>query len=252
MGLNTANRMPKSKKITVANEDTLLLALERLKSKLNGRDVKTVDLTIRELEHLQHIRDEVETLRLELAEIDKLHEIEGATEYQRGKIELVASAAAVSEVCKFLSLIAPTHSLKLLESALKGLVQSGAVPAMFAPFEEFTSRPRDAPQITAIKGALAGLMRTLQDAGSSREAAAKLIARNLSPELTARISRKPITARTIEEWQDRFGGNHAEENSGRRAYRTWSRGTYASPLSGQKIREMTERMAKTLPVRKPS
>jgi hypothetical protein len=242
--------MPKSKKIS--NEGTVLLALERLKSKLNSRDVKTVDLAIQELEHLQHIRDEVETLRLELAEIDKLHEIEGATEYQRGKIELVASAAAVSEVCSFLSLIAPTHSLQLLERALKGLVQSGAVPAMFAPFEEFTSRPRDVPQIMAIKGALAGMMRTLQDVGTLRDAAANLIARNLSPELTARISRKPITARTVEEWADRFGGDYAEENSGRRAYRTWSRGSLGRPLNGQKIREITERMAKTLPVRKPS
>jgi hypothetical protein len=104
----------------------------------------------------------------------------------------------------------------------------------------------------AIKGALAGMMRTLQDVGTLRDAAANLIARNLSPELTARISRKPITARTVEEWADRFGGDYAEENSGRRAYRTWSRGSLGRPLNGQKIREITERMAKTLPVRKPS
>jgi hypothetical protein len=250
--IRPANRdrsMPKSTKSAFR---LLLRDLKRLKSKLKDRDIMTVDHAIEELEGLEFIRDEIEMLKLDFAESDNLHEIEGATEYEKGKIELVASAAAVSKVRSFLSLIAPSHSLQLLENALTGLVQGGAVSAMFAPFEEFTSRPRDAPQIMGMKGALAGMMRTLQDAGTSREAAANLIARNLSPELTARISRKPITARTVKEWADRFGGDHAEENSGRRAYRTWSRGTYASPLNGQKIREMTERMSKTLPARKPS
>jgi hypothetical protein len=51
----------------------------------------------------------------------------------------------------------------------------------------------------------------------SRHQAAKGIADNMSPALASRISRKPITARMVEEWLDRFGGKHAEPNAARKA-----------------------------------
>jgi hypothetical protein len=241
--------MSKSNKNAFSRERSLFDDLKRVKKKLSGRDVDAIDLAIQELERCDGIRGELASLNSELIEIDKLHALEGVTEHERGKLELVASAASLKEVRNFLSIIAPSHSLMLLGNALTDLLEGGTVPAMLTPLNEFTNRPPDSPQIMAIKGALAGVMRTLQDAGTSREAAANLIARNLSPELATRISRKPITARTVEEWVDRFGGDHVEENSGRRAYRTWSRG---KAPSSQKIREITERMAKTLPVRKPS
>lgn len=216
---------------------------------MQGREVETIRAAIERLTRFGEIGVELTILNFELAKIDKVHEVEEANDpYEKGKIELVASALALKEVCSFLSMIAPSHSLTLLQNALAELVLGGAPAAMFAPLNDLNNRPPDTPSVMAVKGALAGMMHIQQSAGMSREQAAHWIARNISPNLVVRISRKPISARSVEEWLDRYGGDFAANNAGRKSYCTWSRG---EAVGAAKFRDITERMAKELPARKP-
>jgi hypothetical protein len=217
--------------------------------KLRGRDALAIQKAVSALEKLIEIGDHVETLNFELAEIDKLHEVEEAEDQsQIGKVELMASALSLHRVCDYLVFSAPSHSLTLLKSALAELIAGGTNPAMFAPLDNYNGRPPDTPSILGVKGVLAGMMHAEQAAGMSRARAAKHIANNISPKLATRISRKPITSRAVEEWLDRFGGDYAEDTAGRRSYLIWSS---HGPTSAVKIREVTDRIAKTLTVRKP-
>lgn len=120
---------------------------------------------------------------------------------------------------------------------------------MFYPLRNFDSRPPDPISIVAYKGALAGMMQVQQRAGMSRKEASKFLARNIAPRLASQLSRKPITASMIDEWRHRYGGKFAEAGVGRKYYENWSQG---QPVTAQKCRQITERMAKTLPARKSS
>ena len=247
--------MPRARPKLKANDDyrtdsEICDDLEKLtRKKLQGREVETIRAAIERLTRFGEIGVELTILNFELAKIDKVHEVEEANDpYEKGKIELVASALALKEVCSFLSMIAPSHSLTLLQNALAELVLGGAPAAMFAPLNDLNNRPPDSPSVMAVKGALAGMMHIQQSAGMSREQAAHWIARNISPNLVVRISRKPISARSVEEWLDRYGGDFAANNAGRKSYCTWSRG---EAVSAAKFRDITERMAKELPARKP-
>ena len=93
------------------------------------------------------------------------------------------------------------------------------------------------------------MMHAQQRAGMSRKEASKFLAGNIVPRLAAQLSRKPLKARTVEEWLDRYGGKSGEKGVGRKTYLSWSRG---EPVTAEKLREITERMANTLPARKPS
>ena len=83
-------------------------------------------------------------------------------------------------------------------------------------------RRPDVSLVLGLKGILAGLMERKQREGMTREEAARWIADNTPPKLAARISRKPITARSVEEWRDRFGGKHGPQDTARKAYLVWS------------------------------
>jgi len=98
--------------------------------------------------------------------------------------------------------------------------------------------------LVAIKGALAGIMHVQQSAGMSREEAVKFVARNIAPRLAIQLSRKPLKPRTVEEWLDGYGGKFAEKSADRKGYLTWSR---REAVTAEKLREITERMANTLP-----
>ena len=225
--------------------------LRKLKRKLRGRDVQTIQVAIRELEALAAIRRDIAWLDDDLAEADRLLEFQELNDdpNARGKVELVAAALAVKSAYSFASVTSPRRSLKLLQNALVDLVSGGTVPAMFFPLRDVTNRPPAPDSIVAIKGALAGIMHVKQSAGMSREEAAKFVARNIVPRLAAQLSRKPLKARTVEEWLDRYGGKSGEKGVGRKTYLMWSRG---EPVTAEKLREITERMANTLPAQKPS
>ena len=51
----------------------------------------------------------------------------------------------------------------------------------------------------------------------------------------------------VEEWLDRFGGKHAEQDAGRKAYLVWSQDssplTGSPPLTKEQFKTITERMA---------
>jgi hypothetical protein len=233
-------------------EEELCDELWRIQKKSRGSDAAILEAAISELKYLSSLRGDLDILEHDLDEADKLHEAPELIDdpNARGKIELVAGAISVNVVRSFLlCLLHRSRSLDLLEKALIDLTDSGIVPSMFYPLRNFDSRPPDPNSIVAFKGALAGMMHVQQRAGMSRKEAAEFLARNVAPRLAAQLSRKPLTARMIVEWLDRYGGKSGEEGVGRKFYKSWSQG---EPVSPQKCREITERMAKTLPARKPS
>jgi hypothetical protein len=81
----------------------------------------------------------------------------------------------------------------------------------------------------------------------SRQEASKFLARNIAPRLASQLSRKPVTARMVDNWRHKYGGKFADDGVGRIYYEKWSEG---QPVSAQECRQITERMAKTLPARK--
>jgi hypothetical protein len=52
----------------------------------------------------------------------------------------------------------------------------------------------------------------------------------------------------VEEWLDRFGGDHAEWNLGRKTYVIWSQG---EALAVEKFRSITEQIAREFPGKEP-
>jgi hypothetical protein len=233
-------------------EEELCDELWRIRKKFRGRDAAILEAAIFELKALSSLRGNLDILEDDLDEADKLHEAPELIDDSdaRGKVELVAGAVSVNVVRSFLRcLLHTSRSLNLLEKALTDLIDSGIVPSMFYPLRNFDSRPPDPNSIVAYKGALAGMMQVQQHAGMSRREASKFLARNIAPRLAAQLSRKPITASMIDEWRHRYGGKFAEAGVGRKYYENWSQG---QPVTAQECRQITERMAKTLPARKSS
>ena len=124
--------MPRARPNLKANDDyrtdsEICDDLEKLtRRKLQGREVETIRAAIERLTRFAELGAELTFLNFELAKIDKIHEVEEANDpNEKGKIELVASALALKEVCSFLSVIALSHSLTLLQKALAELVSGG-------------------------------------------------------------------------------------------------------------------------------
>jgi hypothetical protein len=231
-------------------EEELRDELRRIQKKLRGPDAKIVEAAISELKALSSLRGDLDILERDLDEADQLHEAPELIDDPdaRGKIELVAGAISVKVVRSFLlCLLHRSRSLDLLEKALIDLTDSGIVPSMFYPLRNFDSRPPDPNSIVAYKGALAGMMQVQQRAGMSRQEASKFLARNIAPRLASQLSRKPVTARMVDNWRHKYGGKFADDGVGRIYYEKWSEG---QPVSAQECRQITERMAKTLPARK--
>jgi hypothetical protein len=231
-------------------EEELCDELWRIQKKSRGRDAAILEAAILELKALSSLRGDLDILEHDLDEADQLHEAPELIDDPdaRGKIELVAGAISVKVVRSFLlCLLHRSRSLDLLEKALIDLTDSGIVPSMFYPLRNFDSRPPDPNSIVAYKGALAGMMQVQQRAGMSRMEASKFLARNIAPRLAAQLSRKPVTARMIDDWRHKYGGKFAEDGVGRKYYENWSQG---QPVSARECRQITERMAKTLPARK--
>jgi hypothetical protein len=134
------------------------------------------------------------------------------------------------------------ESLQKLKTALRDLCEGAAPALMLRPLGSGSGRRADVSSIVGLKGLLAGVMRRQQSAGMSRRQAAKWIVDNISPRLASRISRKPITPRMVEEWLDRYGGKHAEQNIARKAYLVWS-DERLSPPTKEEFKAITEELA---------
>jgi len=217
------------------------------------KGAKTIKEALELLDYLELLQWRVDTLWDELYYNSVLHE-ENLAQFSDHKagVDLQAAVGAIDAVIHFLR-ISPSQSLsfadglkrfKILEElgqALLDLLEGGAPAPMLRPQSKGRGRRADVSSVLAIKGVLAGLMHRQQRGGMSRHEAAKWIADNMSPKLAARISRKPITARMVEEWLDRFGGKYSEQDVGRETYLGWSRED--SPLTKEKFKAITERIA---------
>jgi hypothetical protein len=224
-------------------------ALEILAEKLDGSDAKNLLAAVDELLRAERIWSDLEDLAGELAEIQKLHKLDVASRPDVvGMVDLAGSILALDAICRFLRLRAPYDTLNLLLNGLRDLAEGGSPAAMFLPLERPKGRRPDVPTVMAAKGILAGVMHRQQATGLSREAAARWIVEHTSPTLAARISGKPLTPRMVEEWLDRFGGDHAEWNLGRKTYVIWSQG---EALTVEKFRSITEQIAREFPGKEP-
>jgi hypothetical protein len=222
---------------------------ERIGKKLRGRDAATIQAAIRALGDLKKIKEDLKTLDDALIDIEKEHESEAAKfPDQIGKVDLPASIFALDAVFKFLFLRVVSRNLGILRDALIEIAVGASPAAMFHPEEHPRGRRSDSPLIMGAKGTVAAMMHVQQSTGMTRQEAAEWIVRHISPSLAARISRKPLTARMVEEWLDRFGGESAEYNMAREQYLLWIE---HDPVSGDRFREITDSVAKRLPGRKP-
>ena len=168
--------------------------------------------------------------------------------------DLIAAFSAIATVIKFLRFSPSNSSMTIVErrkrfkildelrQALFDLSEGGAPAPMLMPQSKGSGRRADVSSVLAVKGLLAGLMNRQQRVGMSRPQAAKWIVDNMSPKLASRISRKRITPRMVEEWLDRFGGRHAEQNAARKTYLVWSRDD-PTPLTKELFKTITERLA---------
>ncbi len=166
---------------------------------------------------------------------------------QSGQIERVCAVYALFGIQQFIAGRAPSEVLGVLSNSLNE-IESGTRPAMFEPDSRPRKRPNDSVMLQQVKGALAGSARLKQSEGMPREGAVNWIARNIAPELQRKISKKPLTGRTIREWLERYGGRRPPDNPGGKAFEVWSRAC-GSELTNAKFRELTARLAQALPAR---
>jgi hypothetical protein len=223
-------------------------ALAILAKSLRGPDAEIVRDAAQELQNADRIWRDLESLGYELTEIERLRDIDLTTHPDEiGKTDLAACTLALEETIHFLRLRAPCETLELLRNGLHELVAGGTPPSMFIPLQQGKGRRLDVPAVVAAKGIIAGMMHVQQSAGMSRKSAAEWAVKYTSPKLAVRISGKPLTPRMVLEWLDRYGGDFAEASAGRKSHLIWSRG---EPVSAEKFREITERIAKLFPGRK--
>jgi len=237
----------------LAHLSEISAGLRRIAGKLRGRDADAIKAALEALDGFRKITEDLNSLGQQLLDIEDTHKSDTANfPKQIGKADLAACILAMMAVNEFFHL---RLSSRILQMLLDGLLEIaiGVPPAvMFHPEDYSKGRRADSPLVMGAKGAVAAIMHVQQSTGMSRKEAAEWVVGYISPALAARISRKPLTARTVEEWLDRFGGDHAEYNLGRENYLLWTGapGPYA-PVSPQRFREITENLARRLLVRKP-
>jgi len=239
------------------NEKSFLARLTRTQKELPvllkevpHNRVRTIKEAIDLLDYLELLHDVFDDLWNELANNWARHE-ETLARFpdERPYRDLVAIIVALNAVVKFLRLCPksaitagrPYSYFKVLEKlsqALSHLREGGAPEPMLRPLTT-RGRPPDVSLVLGLKGILAALMDQKQREGMSREEAARWIADNTPPKL-ARISRKPITARMVEEWRDRYGGKQGERGPARKAYLVWSRDS--DQLTKQDFKTITKNL----------
>jgi len=214
---------------------------------------KTIKEALGLLDYFEMLQEELDELWRRLADNSARHAAI-LVQFPNDKqiCDLAAAFIAVDDVIRFLT-FSPSMSvtmderlerlkiLRELKQALRDLGEGSAPAPILRPLRKSRGRRADVSSVLAIKGVLAGLMQCKQRDGMPRHEAATWIATNMSPKLAACISRKPITARMVEEWLDRFGGKHANQDAGRKTYLIWSR--ESASLTKQKFKTITERIA---------
>jgi hypothetical protein len=228
--------------------------LPALLQDVSRKGSKTIKEALELLDYLELLQDSVDDLWDKLADNHVGH-LDDLKRFPQDKpsCDLVAAFLAIDAVINFLR-FSPGKSLSIsdrrkrfkildeLRQALFDLSEGGAPAPMLMPQSKGSGRRADVSSVLAVKGLLAGLMHRQQRVGMSRPQAAKWIVDNMSPKLASRISRKRITPRMVEEWLDRFGGRHAEQNAARKTYLVWSRDD-PTPLTKELFKTITERLA---------
>jgi hypothetical protein len=220
--------------------------LPALLQDVSRKGSKAIKEALELLDHIELLQWSVDELWEDLDDNRALH-AKNLASFSNDKpgCDQVAAVFALIAVINFLR-SSPSNSpatawgdrrkrFKILDEfrqALLDLSEVSAPAPMLRPQRKGSGRRADVSSIPALKGILAGLMHCQQRAGMSRRQAAKWIVDNMAPSLASSISRKAISPRMVEEWLDRYGGKHAEQNAARKTYLVWSRDLPSLTKSG--------------------
>jgi hypothetical protein len=117
------------------------------------------------------------------------------------------------------------HALSLLQRALSDLLLGEPAAAMLRPIKLADGgRPRTTRAAQEFQGAIAGLARRQQLAGMTRDEAAKWVVKHTPEAVRSQFSPKPLTVRSIKQWQDKFGRIDPED---RESENQWGAIAYA-------------------------
>jgi hypothetical protein len=160
----------------------------------------------------------VKALVQELREIEEelesgsMIDVKTATSFSdRSAAERMAMIEAVDAVRRFLTSEGARckilYQLWLDLQQLRFGVASGALtPKVLA------GRKKDSPEVSFLKGRIAGIARLAMTSGQSRNDAAAWVARKIPARLESRLSSNAINASTVKEWIDQYdcGANFLE------------------------------------------
>jgi len=205
------------------------------------------------LEVLTQMEATLERIKEELKGIDHTHQEDvKRNRWAADSVDLAAGALALMVVRDGLREVGIySDSLDRLFSGLQDLHMGASPAGMFLATESKNRRP-DAANIQFAKGAVAAIVEAKQKVGRlGREGAAKWVLKNISTDLCGRLSIKPITARTLIEWLDRYGGKSGGLGPGRSAFLQYSRVFLKlSDIKRDDCASFTNGLAKKLPALK--
>jgi hypothetical protein len=143
-----------------------------------------------------------------LAEVDQESNLLGDPKPASNKAsdDRRAAISALHCINNFLQRTRQFHS-RVLHSLLIHLtnVENGArTPELFEPSLS-AGRKSDSSYLQSLKGYLGGIAFVQMEFGMSRDQAASWLARKIPPDLSQRISSKPIRSSTIKEWMAQYG-----------------------------------------------
>jgi hypothetical protein len=174
--------------------------LQRIAENLRGQEADAINAALEAIEDFRKVTEDLNSLGKQLFEIEDIYESDTANFPEHvDKIDLAACILAMKAVSEFLHLRVYSRVLDKLRDGLFEISIGAPPAAMFHPVNYSKGRRADSPLIMGAKGAVAAIMHIQQCTGMSRKEAAEWIVRHISPALASRISRKPLTARTVEE-----------------------------------------------------
>jgi hypothetical protein len=136
-------------------------------------------------------------------------------------------------------------------------LRHGRTAASLTANKARAGRKHDSPEISHLKGRIAGIARLQMTLGQTREAATAWVARKIPSELASRLSSKPIEVSSVKEWMERYdcGGKILDmfaSGEGRKAFESCLDGPAAGEDRIDHVVRVTEFVREHAPKNKRS
>jgi hypothetical protein len=149
------------------------------------------------IQELREIEEELES--------GSMIDVKTATNFtDRSAAERMAMIYAVDAVNRFLTLQGATCKILFQLSFDLQQLRFGVAAGPLSPERPLAGRKKDSPEISYLKGRIAGIARLQVKSGQPRNDAAAWIARKIPVRVASRLSSKPIKASTVKEWIDQY------------------------------------------------